>query len=260
MRSPAPRRAWTILELLVVFSIMALLAGVLIPALAGVQASGRSAVCVSNLRQMSIAAQRYALEYRHYPPGIRYDLDGGVVKIAWDWVTRFDGTLISPGTLWSFTDDPDRVQQCPDCSSGTNFTGDPYTGYNYNTTFIGGEGYLFNWGWRNFRAGVRPSACRHTGRVAIFGDGGIVAGVANKFMRAPEASAESSLQQVYAGGQAFRHHMTTNVAFLDLHVAPRGTPCPGARATPGLLDLMGYPANGFLSDDDRAYDPLWGSR
>jgi hypothetical protein len=38
-------------------------------------------------------------------------------------------------------------------------------------------------------------------------------------------------------------------------VAPASPPCEGALATPSNLLLLGYPENGFLSDDDRAYDP-----
>jgi hypothetical protein len=34
------------------------------------------------------------------------------------------------------------------------------------------------------------------------------------------------------------------------------TSCAGALSTPqALADVMGHPANGFLSEDDGAYDP-----
>jgi prepilin-type processing-associated H-X9-DG protein len=180
-----------------------------------------------------------------------------VTQIAWDWITTMDGALISPGALWAFSDDPGKVQQCPGYHGETNFKGDPFTGYNYNTTHIGGEGrFMWSWGWNNFRPGVRYSACRWTGRVALFGDGGW-AGGANKFMRAPLKSAEGEeLPEVYGGGQAFRHQMATNVAYLDGHVGSAHTPFRGDLATEALLtDAMDYPRNGFLSDDDRAYDP-----
>ena len=249
--------AFSTVELLVVVAVAALLVSILLPALASVRASGRAALCISNLRQMSIAAQRYALEYRFFPPAIRWDLDDGVVNLAWDWYTTWDGRLISPGPLWSFTDDPDRVQQCPSYHGTTNFGGDPHTGYNYNTTYVGGEGQWNYWGWDNFRPGVRYGACRRTGRVAIFGDGGTVGGVANKFMRAPmnTDTVDGNLQLVYGGGQAFRHRHATHVAYLDMHTGSVSAPLPGGRATDTLLEKLGYPRNGFLSNDDSAYDP-----
>ncbi len=254
MRAASRRKAFSLIELLVVLGTIALLLGLMLPALSGVRSSGRTALCISNLRQMAIAAQRYALEYRYYPPAIRYENEGTVTKIAWDWITTTDGQLISPGPLWSFTDDPGRVQQCPEYHGTTN-TADPYTGYNYNTTYVGGESPPFQWGWDDFEPGVRYSACRWTGRVAVFGDGGRAVGT-NKYMRAPMNSEGWALYVVYSGGQAFRHQMATIVAYLDGHVAPARNPFKGALATESLLtEEMDYPRNGFLSDDNRAYDP-----
>jgi prepilin-type processing-associated H-X9-DG protein/prepilin-type N-terminal cleavage/methylation domain-containing protein len=254
MRPAARRDGFTLIELLVVVATVALLLGLLLPALSSVQASSRSALCVSNLRQMAIAAQGYALEYQYFPPAVRYENEGTITEIGWDWITTWDRQLISPGPLWAYTDDPGKVQQCPGYHGTTN-TADPYTGYNYNTTHIGGEAPPFHWGWDGFRAGVRFSACRWTARVAVFGDGGRAGGT-NKFMRAPMNSEGCGVDVVYAGGQAFRHQKTTNVAYLDGHVGIVGTPCEGLLATQRLLsDKMDYPRNGFLSDDDRAYDP-----
>ena len=91
--------AFSTVELLVVVAVAALLVSILLPALASVRSSGRSALCISNLRQMSIAAQRYALEYQYFPPGIRYENDGVFTIVAWDWVTTFTNRVISPGPL-----------------------------------------------------------------------------------------------------------------------------------------------------------------
>jgi prepilin-type processing-associated H-X9-DG protein/prepilin-type N-terminal cleavage/methylation domain-containing protein len=250
-------KAFSLLELLAVLAVIAALLGLMLPALAGVRTSSRTALCVSNLRQMAIAAQRYALEFQYFPPAIRYESDGTVTKIAWDWVTK-DGAVVSPGSLWAFSDDPGRVQQCPGYHGPSNFSGDPHTGYNYNTTHVGGEGrFMESWGWVKFRPGVRYSACRRTATVAMFGDGGYTSG-ANKFMRSPLSSTKTylDLPEVYGGGQAFRHQKATNVAYLDGHVGSVRDPFQGELATETLLaDVMDYPRNGFLSDDDRAYDP-----
>lgn len=250
----ARRGGFTIVELIVAIAVVALLLGVLLPALRGVKAGARSALCISNLRQMAVAAQRYALEYSFFPPALRYENDGGLINVAWDFVTTFDHRLISPGALWSFTDHPGKVQQCPEYHGSTNFA-DPYTGYNYNTTYVGGESPFPSTGWKPFQPGVRYSAGRRVAQVALFGDGGIASGVANKFMRAPTNTGWWGIQVVYGGSQAFRHRLATNVAYLDLHVAPAPGPFRGEHATESLLEHMGFPRNGFLSDDDRAYDP-----
>ena len=67
--------------------------------------------------------------------------------------------------------------------------------------------------------------------------------------------ADDPLTIRYGGGQAFRHDGTTNVAYVDGHVGIVQDPRPGNEATDELLELMGFPTNGFLTDDDGAYDP-----
>ena len=54
------RRGFTLVELLVVISVIALLIGILLPALSSARAAGRSAVCLSNLRQTTLALVNYA--------------------------------------------------------------------------------------------------------------------------------------------------------------------------------------------------------
>ena len=122
-------RAFTIAELLVVVAIVAVLAGLLLPMASNVRAAGRSASCQSNLRQMTLAARQYGIEYDAFPAAIRYERhDGEFRQIAWDWITTMRGDLIGPGPLWRFSDHPDRVQQCPEYRGDTNFSGDPFTG------------------------------------------------------------------------------------------------------------------------------------
>lgn len=64
------RRAFTLIELLVVIAIVAVLVGILLPVLRGARESGRSAVCLSNLRQMYLACRLYADEHKGLGPAV----------------------------------------------------------------------------------------------------------------------------------------------------------------------------------------------
>jgi prepilin-type processing-associated H-X9-DG protein len=258
------RAGLTLVELVVTMAVTVALLALAVPGLAAMRAASRGAECSSNLRQMGMAAILYSSHYRDgMPAAVIFKLGPqGMSTISWDTEQRPDGSM-RPGPIWSYTDSPGDILQCPDFQGPSTFGADPFSGYNYNTTYIGAEGRFpelgpdgqWKHGWNNARLGLPPTQHRRPSECALFGDAGWKGG-ANKFMRAPSAEVEQDLGTVYAGGQAFRHRGCAHVVYLDGHVRPSERCCEGVHATPELLEsVMGAPDNGFLSDDDSAYDP-----
>ncbi len=260
---PDARRGATLLEAIVAVGVLVMLLGISVPVLGRARDESKSAECLAHLRHLSLAAQTYSNVHRdRYPPAVLYFAESGsLVTHAWDF--RQHGGAVGPGALRGFTDRPEHVQQCPCCLDASTFGNDPATGYNYNTSFIGAEGRLPHvaadgtivQGFANARLGLPIHAHRRPSHAALLGDGGW-AGGANKFMRAPSNTVEQDWGTVYAGGQAFRHAGRTNVAWLDGRTSSEPNPHEGPQAGSTFASqILGAPQNGFLSDDDSAYDP-----
>lgn len=64
------RAAFTLIEVLVVIAVIAILLGVLMPTLGAAREAGRSAVCLSNLRQASVICGLYADAYQGRSPAL----------------------------------------------------------------------------------------------------------------------------------------------------------------------------------------------
>jgi len=64
------RGGFTLVELLVVIALIGLLVALLLPALSGAEARGRSVACKNHLRQIGAALSMYVADHRRYPPGV----------------------------------------------------------------------------------------------------------------------------------------------------------------------------------------------
>jgi len=59
-----PRRGFTLIELMVVVTVVVILLGILVPAVSFAKRAARMAVCLSNQRQLGVACRAYAIDYR----------------------------------------------------------------------------------------------------------------------------------------------------------------------------------------------------
>src|SRR4051812_8060986 len=63
MKVDRPKLGFTLIELLVVIAIIAILAAILFPVFARAREAARKTSCISNLKQLGLAAQMYKQDY-----------------------------------------------------------------------------------------------------------------------------------------------------------------------------------------------------
>ncbi len=136
--SHAARSAFTLIEVLVVVAIMALLLGLLVPALARSREQARSVVCRSNLGQLHKANVFYLQAYRGIFPPHRYmaavTVDGRREEVEKQWFHLLESYTKSR-----------QLPRCPSLSTGIqrdrNYWQWGYDGHNlgygYNAFFLG---------------------------------------------------------------------------------------------------------------------------
>ncbi len=139
------RKAFSLIELLIVISLIALLMAVLLPALALTRSQARVVVCKSNLRQLFLANIGYATENENYYVPAAPDItaaNGG--RYRWHGFRNSPDEPFDPtkGPLAAFLADG-KVKQCPkkiDFVKGEQWN-DNFEkgcgGYGYNRIYLG---------------------------------------------------------------------------------------------------------------------------
>lgn len=247
MKIYSARRGFTVVELLVAMGIMLIVIAILMPAVHRANETAKGLQCLSNLREMEQAAEVYVSENQGYYPSAYYYANEGsnFIQYCWDFTTITSASgvnTIVPGMLWH-TGDPAPIQQCPSFDGPSDTTADPYTGYNYNTSYIGHGQY------ESIPTPAQAAQIPHSDQVAIFGDGQWIGG-ADKFMRAPYPNpGDVDFIGRYSGTQGYRHLGKTNVAYCDGHAEVQSD-CNTANSDGAANVATG---TGFLSIDNRAY-------
>ncbi len=97
------RRAFTLIEMLVVIGIIAILAAILFPVFSSARRKARQTACIAHLQQLVTALKQYHEDYRAYPPAPIWDNNqqrffGGFSALWPDYVTSQD-VLICPDDI-----------------------------------------------------------------------------------------------------------------------------------------------------------------
>jgi prepilin-type N-terminal cleavage/methylation domain-containing protein/prepilin-type processing-associated H-X9-DG protein len=105
--APGGRVGFTLIEMLVVVSIIGVLASLVFPAFARAREAARKVRCLSNIRQVTLAVTMYAADYDDRLPLSAYRPAGGVGQPAAD-------SPIWPAYVAPYLHNED-VFYCPDC-------------------------------------------------------------------------------------------------------------------------------------------------
>jgi prepilin-type N-terminal cleavage/methylation domain-containing protein/prepilin-type processing-associated H-X9-DG protein len=136
------RKAFTLVELLVVIGIIAVLVAILLPALAKARMAAQSAVCLSNLRQCALGFQLYANDNRNVIPVSR--TRGGNIRMWMAFLSHGYTSIDEPG---AYIYAPRKANLCP-----TN----RYAASDYNSTNVSNEAMRVGYASYTVKGGSQP--------------------------------------------------------------------------------------------------------
>lgn len=226
-------RGFTLIELLVVIALIALLIGLLVPAVGGARRRAHAAVCGSNCRQLQLANELYANDFAgRYVAGAidiqSVTVSEGVNLHRWhgsrDTTNQAFDPERAPITAYLDTSASSRrVRACPAFApaEGVGFERSA-GGYGYNNAFVGtvrGRVSANTWRVRSTVTGSRNSDFQDGAGTAAFADSALATDqlIEYSFIEPPQwpeffgYRPDPSIQ--------FRHAGRASVVWLDGHVS-----------------------------------------
>lgn len=257
-------RAFTLIELLVAIGVVALLLGVLVPALAGARGRAQSIMCMSNLRQLGAGWAMYAGEWDGLAMPLAYtnpiQLNGGPA-IYW-WGTNDAGDVDhEAGFIAPYLEAALREGSVFECPAQPWGSYEPQGAANSITSTYGYNGYYLSPaatpGWANF-IGKRPwqriASVRRPSDVFLFADT-LLAG------DPPSNNALLDPPMLYFGSAAgWQPNAYPTTCFRHAGAAVGGHADGSARAHNASPHDLVHPEGGIGSvgdDPGRHYIPDW---
>ena len=218
------RQGFTLIELLVVVAIIAILAGLLLPALARAKERANGIRCVSNSRQLGMAFLLYAQDNAESLPDLytKAWLGSNVEPGGdWWWQTLSKGKYLTASTV------SNNIWRCPAVKPKDILTifGARWEGYGPVESTIIRYGYL-NPGGKGRLGSRKLSEIRRTTQLWLMGDTGIpkdpkrvpAAGYFTEIVTFPPDPQGGWTIYSYPKQPACRHNLKGNVTFVDGHI------------------------------------------
>ncbi len=205
---------FTLIELLIVVAIIAILAGMLLPALNKARDKAISAKCISNLKQTGLAWGAYTSDFGSYYPQCKTT---GTTYNGYTWSYTFYINKYLPqsvmicDSMYRFSGGESYIRNV--LKKNPNWDEMRYVSYGYNTWGIGDD-YPSNWQKKNFPVPVKAGKVKNPSDKVLNADARMVIGYGNPVRGWHVIDGNSN------GTFHFRHSNQSNILWLDAHVSP----------------------------------------